>query len=84
MDPRATGRIEDCASPFELIEAIERCPHNCVEVSRKTYTMICALRGETVPRLFSDAYIVYLVDLRQEIPLWIELTSIAVAKSLKR
>lgn len=84
MDPRASGRLEDCVSPSELIEAIEKCPHNCVEVSRKTYGMICALRGETVPRLFSDAYIVYTVDLRQEIPLWKELTSSAVAKRLKR
>lgn len=83
MDPRASGRLEDCASPSELIEAIKQSPHNCVEISRKTYKMICDLRGETVPRLFSDAYIVYLVDLRQEILLWEELILTAVAKRLK-
>ena len=84
MDPRATGRIEDCASPSELITAIEKCPHTCVEVSRKTYLMICALRGETVLHSYAQTFVVYPVDLRQEIPLWKELTSIAVAKSLKR
>jgi len=83
MDPRASGRLEDCASPSELIEAIERCPHNCIEVSRKTYTMICALRGETLPHSYAHTFIVYLVDLRQEISLWKELILTAVAKRLK-
>lgn len=84
MDPRASGRLEDCASPSELIEAIEKCPHNCVEVSRKTYGMICALRGETLLHSYAHTFIVYLVDIRQEIPLWREIISTAVAKSLKR
>lgn len=82
MDPRASGRLEDCASPSELIEAIEQSPHNCVEVSRKTYMMICALRGETVLHSYASTFIVYLVDLRQEIPLWKELLTTAVAKRL--
>jgi hypothetical protein len=82
MDPRASGRLEDCASPSELIEAIEQCPHTCVEVSRKTYLMVCALRGETVLHSYAQTFILYIVDLRQEIPLWKELLSTAVAKRL--